>query len=193
MPRDTRTRPFGVLIVDDEADIRELLAEYFRDKGFEVGEAADGRAAVTAIEREPARYGLIIADLNLPGADGLAVLKAAKRVNAASYVVIITGYASLDSAIQAVRLGAYDYLTKPFSMGQIDVLVERIEDRLTLEQENRLLARQLGGRVTTARDTEADLGLVAARLAGIDDRLARVESLLSAILAGRPERRDSAS
>ena len=119
----------GVLVVDDEADVRELLVEYFRTKQFDVSSAADGRAAQAAILKEPARYGLVLTDLQLPGVDGLGVLRTVKQANPSAYVVIVTGYASLDSAIQAVRLGAYDYLTKPFSLGQIDVVLQRIRDR----------------------------------------------------------------
>jgi DNA-binding NtrC family response regulator len=97
-----------VLVLDDEADVRDLLAEYFSERGYEVTMVPDGRAAVTAIERAPLRFGLIVTDLQLPGAEGLAVLRAARAANPSSYVVIITWYASLASAIEAVRLGAYD-------------------------------------------------------------------------------------
>ena len=170
--------PLDVLIVDDEPEIRELLVEYFHDHGFETATAGDGRAAIGAIERDPARYRLIVTDLQMPGADGLAVLRAAKAANPSCYVVIITGYASLDSAIQAVRLGAYDYLTKPFSMGQIDVLVQRVTDRLALEAENRQLARQLGNR-SGDRDAAAEnTPAVAARLETIEHRISRLEGLL---------------
>lgn len=169
-----------VLIVDDEPEIRELLVEYFHDHGFETATAGDGRAAIAAIERDPARYRLIITDLQMPGADGLAVLRAAKAANPSCYVVIITGYASLDSAIQAVRLGAYDYLTKPFSMGQIDVLVQRVTDRLALEAENRQLARQLGAR---GGDHLADSGSqTTARLDTIESRISRLEGLLREVV-----------
>ena len=68
----------AVLIVEDEADIRELLSEYFRARHYDVVGAADGRAALLAIEREPDRFTLIITDLHLPGVDGLAVLRAAR-------------------------------------------------------------------------------------------------------------------
>ena len=71
--------PFEVLVVDDEPEIRELLVEYFRDKGFEVASTADGRSAVAAIEREPSRYRPGPHRPAMPGADGLAVLRAAKR------------------------------------------------------------------------------------------------------------------
>lgn len=178
MPAQPHT-PLEVLIVDDEPEIRELLVESFRDHGFETTTASDGRAAIAAIERDPSRYRLIVTDLQMPGADGLTVLRAAKAANPSCYVVIITGYASLDSAIQAVRHGAYDYLTKPFSMGQIDVLVQRVTDRLALEAENRQLTRQLGSRPAPDRDLapEATVAIVG-RLDTIENRLSRIEALL---------------
>ena len=172
-------RGLHVLVVDDEPDVRELLAEYFRDRGHDVTVVTDGRAAVRAIEGAPTRYALVITDLQLPGADGLAVLRAARTANPSAYVIIITGYASLDSAIEAVRLGAYDYLTKPFSLGQIDVVLKRMADRLSLEAENRQLARQVGDHQT------GDLRqALAPRLDAIEARLQRIEDLL-ALLAGR--------
>lgn len=168
-----------VLVVDDEAEIRELLVEYFHDRGFEASTAADGRAAITAIERDAARYRLIVTDLQMPGADGLAVLRAARAANPSCYVVIITGYASLDSAVQAVRHGAYDYLTKPFSMGQLDVVVQRVIDRVALEAENRQLARQLVARGAGDREVSAEVtASLAARLDTIEMRLSRIEALL---------------
>jgi len=166
-----------VLVVDDEPDVRELLVEYFRNRGWPVASASDGRAAVSAIERAPARYGLILTDLQLPGADGLAVLRAAKAANPSCYVVIITGYASLDSAIQAVRLGAYDYLTKPFSLGQIEVVAKRVTDRLALESENRRLTRTMNEQGPA--DTKSG---VSARFDALEQRLTRIEALLRDLL-----------
>ena len=163
----------AVLVVEDEADIRELLTEYFRARGFEVTAAADGRAAVLAIERDPERYTLVMTDLQLPGVDGLAVLKAARAARASAYVIIVTGFASLDSAIQAVRLGAYDYLTKPFSLGQIDLVLQRIQDIQTLEAENRRLTRQVSQK--DAVDLRQALLM---RLDGIESRLTRIEAAL---------------
>jgi DNA-binding NtrC family response regulator len=163
----------AVLVVEDEADIRELLSEYFRARNFDVVGAADGRAALLAIEREPDRFLLIVTDLHLPGVDGLAVLRAARAANPSVYVVIVTGFASLDSAIQAVRLGAYDYLTKPFSLGQIDVVLQRIEDIEALHAENRRLSRQVSQR--DGVDLRQALLL---RLEGIESRLTRIEAAL---------------
>jgi DNA-binding NtrC family response regulator len=169
-----------VLVVDDETDIRELIGEYLRNAGLKVAVAPDGRGALALIEREPARYRLIITDLQMPGVDGLEVLRAARQANPSCFVVIVTGYASLDSAIQAVRLGAYDYLTKPFSLGQLDVLLKRLQDRLLLEEENRRLIRQLGQRDGTELRTP-----LLARLESIESRLARIEALLRDRADGR--------
>ncbi len=163
----------SVLVVEDEADIRELLTEYFRARDYEVVGAADGRAALLAVEREPERFSLVITDLHLPGADGLAVLRAVREASPGTHVVIVTGFASLDSAIQAVRLGAYDYLTKPFSLGQIDVVLQRIGEIEALQAENRRLSRQVSHR--DAVDLRQALLL---RLDGIENRLTRIEAAL---------------
>jgi DNA-binding NtrC family response regulator len=180
MPLHTDLSTIGeLLVVDDDPDIRELLVEHLRSKGLRVATAADGRAAIAAIERSPGHFGLIFTDLQLPGADGLAVLRTAKQVHPSCHVVIITGYASLDSAIEAVRLGAYDYLTKPFFLGQLDVILDRIRDRRALEQENRQLARQVGDRDLSGGSS------VQARLEGIENRLDRIERLMQELAASR--------
>jgi len=128
MPLDALARDLEVLVVDDESGIRKLLVGYFRARQFRVAGSEDGRAAITTLQRSDGRFGLVVTDLNLPGADGFAVLQAARQANPQCFVVIITGYASLDSAIHAVRVGACDYLTKPFSLVQLDVILERIGD-----------------------------------------------------------------
>lgn len=165
----------AVLIVEDEEDIRELLSEYFRARNYDVVGAPDGSAALAALDREADRFTLVITDLHLPGVDGLAVLEAARKANPAAYVVIVTGFASLDSAIRAVRLGAYDYLTKPFSLGQIDVVLQRIEAMQVLHAENRRLSRQVSQK--DALDLRQALLM---RLDGIETRLGRIEAALRA-------------
>jgi DNA-binding NtrC family response regulator len=171
------------LIVDDDGEIRELLAEHVRSRGLKVGVAGDGRAAIEAIKRSPGQFGLILCDLHLPGAGGLEVLQAARAANPNCSVVIITGYASLDSAIQAVRLGAYDYVTKPFSLGQIDVILRRVQDRNALELENRRLLQRLEGSdgghgvAMSASSTVAT-----ARLGQLEVRLDAIETALRDLL-----------
>lgn len=177
----TANRPLKVLIVDDELEVRELLAEYFAEVGYDVTTAPDGTAAVADLTANPTKYQLVISDLQMPGIDGLGVLEAAKTANPSIAVIIVTGYASVDSAVRAVRMGAYDYLTKPFTLGQIEVIVRRAAERLALEAENRQLARRVGG----LDQTETGEPLLA-RLDAIDQRLARIERLLSVLPAPVP-------
>jgi DNA-binding NtrC family response regulator len=145
MPLMPSEESLEVLLVDDELSTREILEQFCRSRNLTVTVASDGRAAMTALERNPSRFTIILTDINMPGADGFEVLKAAKAVNRECYVVMITGYATLDSALRAVREGAYDYLAKPFSLGQLDVMLARIKDRIALERENRDLRRRLAG------------------------------------------------
>ena len=135
-----------VLLVDDELSTRELLEQFCRSRNLSVTTASDGRAAITALERNPSRFTLVLTDINMPGADGFEVLKTARAGNRSCYVVMITGYATLDSALRAVKEGAYDYLAKPFSLGQLDVMLARIRHLIGLETENRDLRRRLNGR-----------------------------------------------
>jgi DNA-binding NtrC family response regulator len=173
------------LVVDDDAEIRELVAEHVRSRGLKVAVASDGRAAIEAIRRAPAQFGLILCDLHLPGAGGLEVLQSARSANASCAVVIITGYASLDSAIQAVRLGAYDYVTKPFSLGQIDVILRRVQERSALELENRhLLQRReaLDGGAGPAPALVTPVAVTGARLSQLEARLDAIESTLRELI-----------
>lgn len=160
------------LIVDDDERARELLSEFCRGQGFEVATAHDGRAAIAAITRDPGQFALIITDLNLPGADGFDVLRAAREANPSVYVVMITGYATIDSAVRAVREGAYDYLAKPFALGQLEVVLTRVRDRMALEEENRELSKRVSRDGSTV---PVDLGW---RLQAIEERLAHIEALL---------------
>ena len=137
-----RTEPLDVLVVDDEPDVREILQEFCRKLGFRVSLAHDGRAAIAAINRGTPPYPIVLADLHMPEADGFAVLDAARRAHASCYVVIITGYATIDLAVRAVKAGAYDFLAKPFALGQLELVLSRILDRMALEDENRQLTRQ---------------------------------------------------
>jgi DNA-binding NtrC family response regulator len=177
---ETPSRPFQVLIVDDEPDVRDLLVGYFEERGHEVMALSDGHIAVAEMQRHPDRYSLVLTDLQLPGLDGLGVLSAARAANPSAAVIIVTGYATLDSAVQAVRLGAYDYLTKPFSLGQLDVIIQRVNERNALEAENRRLARGVGD-----RDTGDPRREVTERLDAIDTRLARIEEVLDRFSPGR--------
>ena len=163
----------GILIADDETDTCELFAEFARAHGMRVATAYDGRAAISALERSPQEFSIVVTDLQMPGADGFEVLRAARALNPDCHVVMITGYATIDTAVRAVREGAYDYLAKPFALGQLEVVLTRIRDRMALEQENRELSKLVGGRDAAAMSS--DLGW---RLQAIEERLAHIEALL---------------
>ena len=115
-PPAEATRP-RVLVVDDEASIRDLLAKTLALAEYDVDVASDGRSALERMRLYP--YDLLIADLKMPGMDGLTVIREAKRYKAALPVIIITGFSSESSAIEAVNLGVAGYLTKPFRVPQV--------------------------------------------------------------------------
>jgi len=115
-PAAGTTRP-RVLVVDDEASIRDLLAKTLALAEYDVDVAPDGRSALERMRLYP--YDLLIADLKMPGMDGLTVIREAKRYKADLPVIIITGFSTESSAIEAVNLGVAGYLTKPFRVPQV--------------------------------------------------------------------------
>jgi excisionase family DNA binding protein len=106
-----------ILVVDDEASIRDLLAKTLALAEYDVDTAPDGRSALERMRMTP--YDLLIADLKMPGMDGLTVIREAKRYKADLPVIIITGFSTESSAIEAVNLGVAGYLTKPFRVPQV--------------------------------------------------------------------------
>jgi excisionase family DNA binding protein len=112
--REGRSR---VLVVDDESSIRELLAKTLALAEYDVDTAPDGRAALERLRL--GNYDLLIADLKMPGMDGLTLIREAKRLKADIPVIIITGFSTESSAIEAVNLGVAGYLTKPFRVPQV--------------------------------------------------------------------------
>ena len=115
-PAAGNARP-RVLVVDDEASIRDLLSKTLALAEYDVDVAPDGRSALERMRMYP--YDLLIADLKMPGMDGLAVIREAKRYKPDLPVIIITGFSTESSAIEAVNLGVAGYLTKPFRVPQV--------------------------------------------------------------------------
>jgi len=133
------------LVVDDERDMRWLLAGLLRDQGFEVVEAEDGRAALEQIAREPPD--VVLLDLRMPGLDGIQVLEQARAVDPHMPVVIVTAYGDLCSAVRAVRLGASDFLSKPFGNDEILFTIKR-----ALERREQEAARLKAAKVATLHE-----------------------------------------
>jgi excisionase family DNA binding protein len=120
-PAPTRPAPGNsrprVLVVDDEASIRDLLSKTLALAEYDVDVAPDGRSALERMRLYP--YDLLIADLKMPGMDGLSVIREAKRYKADLPVIVITGFSTEASAIEALNLGVAGYLTKPFRVPQV--------------------------------------------------------------------------
>ena len=172
---------YRVLIVDDEKSMREFLSIMLRKEGYAVTVAAHGPEALALIDKEI--FDVVISDVKMPGLSGIDVLKAVKAAAPSTIVLMMTAYASTETAVEAMREGAYDYLTKPFSLGQIDVIVKRMADRLSLEAENRQLARQAGD-----RDGSDLRHTVGTRLDAIEGRLQRIEALLTQLSLAKSQR-----
>jgi two-component system response regulator PilR (NtrC family) len=138
----TEQCPPRILVVDDERSMRELLAIVLRREGYEVLLAENGRTAIGLLEREP--VDLLISDIKMPDLSGVDVLRAAKKIDPDILGIMITAFASTETAVEAMRLGACDYLSKPFDIDLLKMKVrEKIENR-RLRQENVLLKRTLG-------------------------------------------------
>ena len=116
-PMPTRSARQRVLVVDDEASIRDLLSKTLALAEYDVDTAPDGTAALDRLRT--VNYDLLIADLKMPGMDGLTLIRQAKRMKADLPVIIITGFSTESSAIEAVNLGVAGYLTKPFRVPQV--------------------------------------------------------------------------
>ena len=115
-PRRSNDRP-RILVVDDEPSIRELLSKTLALVDYDVDTVPDGQSAIEQLRLYP--YDLLIADLKMPGIDGLTVIREAKRLKSDLPVIIITGYSTETAAIEAVNLGVSGYLTKPFRVPQV--------------------------------------------------------------------------
>jgi DNA-binding NtrC family response regulator len=123
-----------ILLVDDEPLMRLSMVDALEAIGYDVHAAASGTEGIDAIRQK--QFDLVITDLRLPGADGLTVLKASKDKAPETEVVVITAHGSVDTAVGAMKLGAIDYLTKPFQMDELLLIVERIGHVVALRREN---------------------------------------------------------
>src|SRR5256886_291283 len=126
-----------VLIVDDDTSIRSHLAAYVRELGHEVDVAADAMDALAVMDR--GAFDVVLSDVRMAGMDGLALLREVRARHPEAGVVLMTAYATIPDAVEAMRSGAYDYLVKPFSLEQVGLLLARLLEVRTLRHENRVL------------------------------------------------------
>jgi len=130
-----------ILVVDDERSMREVLFSMLKNEGYDVTVAEGGEAAVEAVRREI--FDAIITDVRMPKVDGLQVLKAAKELSPSTVVIMITAFGSSETAVEAMKLGAYDYITKPFKYDEVTLNIKRALERKRLRDENLNLKRRL--------------------------------------------------
>lgn len=130
-----------ILVVDDEKSMREVLQIFLKSEGYSVSVANDGAEAIENIKKDI--FDLIITDMNMPKASGLDLLKNAKQVSPDTVVIIITAFGSTDSAVEAMKLGAYDYVQKPFQMDEIRLVVKNALEKQKLRKDVSVLKEQL--------------------------------------------------
>jgi DNA-binding NtrC family response regulator len=132
---------FKILIVDDDTNLLSVLKNFFAEEGYAIATCSNGLEAIRKCGEQD--YDLVITDIMMPGATGLDVLREVRKVEPQIMVVLITGFASLESAVKAIREGAYDYITKPFKLEEISIVVKNALDRIRLVRENQRLINEL--------------------------------------------------
>jgi two-component system response regulator PilR (NtrC family) len=125
--------------------MRDFLSIMLKKEGYDVVTAETGRDALKALQTEI--FDLVVSDVKMPGMDGIDVLKAVKEVSSETVVVMITAYATTETAVEAMKLGAYDYITKPFKIDEIKLILQKALEKRHLRKENILLKREMESRL----------------------------------------------
>ena len=131
----------NVLVVDDEPGMREFLEIMLGKEGYSVKTASNGEEAIQKIRNEA--FDLALVDIQMPGLNGIDVLRSAKETTPDTTIIMITAFASHETAIEAMKLGAYDYITKPFKIDEIKIVIGKSLERKNLERENTRLKKEL--------------------------------------------------
>ena len=116
--------PSHILVVDDKASMRDMLEAAFVERGFKVSQASNGLDAINLVKEQV--FDVVITDLNMPGENGIGVLRAARDIAPETHVIIISAYGTIDTAVEAMRLGARDFIRKPFKLTEIEYKVDKI-------------------------------------------------------------------
>ena len=133
--------PMRILVVDDEKVVRDSLTQWLREDGYDVRSASDAKEALLMLKERPLDLALV--DIKMPGMDGLELQHRIRDASPATTVIIMTAFASVDTAVQALKDGAYDYITKPFDPDHLNHLLRNIAERRKLTEENQALRERL--------------------------------------------------
>ena len=142
----------NMLIVDDEESVRDSLYNWFIEDGYEVGCAENASVALNMLEKKD--FDIILADIKMPGMDGLEMLKRIKTIKPSAIVIIMTAFATVDTAVQALKDGAFDYVTKPFDPDDLSHLIRNASKQIALASEN----ESLKSRITNLEQVEDLIG-----------------------------------
>jgi len=134
-------KDYNILILDDEAAQRDILTGYLKKKGYKIFSASSGREGIETIKKNP--VDIILSDFKMPDLNGIEVLEQVKKINPEISFVIVTAYGTVENAVKAMRLGAFDYISKPVDLDELDIMIERIIEHKNLKSENQLLKTQL--------------------------------------------------
>jgi DNA-binding NtrC family response regulator len=135
------SRKISILIVDDEDSVRDSLYNWFIEDGYHVECAENAKRALSILETE--RFDIVLADIKMPGMDGLEMLKRIKTIRQDSIVIIMTAFATVDTAVQALKDGAFDYVTKPFDPDDLSHLIRNASKQISLIEENEILKEKV--------------------------------------------------
>jgi DNA-binding NtrC family response regulator len=125
-----RKRESRILVVDDDRTLTDNLVEFLNKLGYGTFPAYNGREGLTKFKQED--FQVVITDLKMPEMDGMELLDAVSRLDSRAIVMVITGYGTIESAVTAIKKGAYDFITKPFKMKELEIIVKRALERHTL-------------------------------------------------------------
>ncbi len=137
MKKFFQNKNYQILVVDDEPLIRESLYEIFRIDGYKASMAQSGEEAIELITKQ--KIDIVVTDMKLPKMNGLTLLEKIKKHDSKIEVIFITGYATIETAVEAMKKGAYDYITKPINDSEIKLIIEKIVEKNTILEENKNL------------------------------------------------------
>ncbi len=188
----------SILIVDDEISFRSAIVDLLKEDGFHCVGAESGEEALSILEKE--RFNIVFTDLRMPGIDGITLLRKIKAFDSSIAVVMVTSHSSVDSTIEALRLGAYDYVIKPLEdIELVSAIIKRISEKLSLQQEKEVLLEDLRAKNQALEESQRKIlqhsleisALYTAEkelLSGLnlDEVYQRSATYLSKLLDGRP-------
>jgi len=135
------SKKISILIVDDESSVRDSLYNWFIEDGYHVACAEDAKVALSVLETES--FDIVLTDIKMPGMDGLEMLKRIKTIKKDAVVIMMTAFATVDTAVQALKDGAFDYVTKPFDPDDLSHLIRNASKQISLMEENEVLKERV--------------------------------------------------